>query len=875
MTDYVALHTLHKESPDFLPRFIAYFDGEKDPRNLMIIFSLLRVIGTEWDVSAGSQDLFEASFNYFPITFRPPPDDPYGITAQELKDRLKLCLSASASFSPYAFPALLDKLDSTSMNVKRDVLQALFSCVNEYGPQTVNLYSVTLWDALKFEVLSVQEEDLAEESLKVLGEIANQLSKGSPEALTVYLRPVAKECNEHLEDAPTKQSQGATRMLQAIASSSTLACNYLLSAILPTLFKLYQGTKDVAKRRGLVETLAHLIRADSTVFGQWRTHLSTLANGEGVSDPKKVSNNALQDFTTNALETLNAALSAASISQVSYRLVLLDALLQLAKVRSLLQDNQISSIISLFDNIVIAEESYGRDELKAAAINALVEIAHQKSQLVINKSFPDFLARLPDKDESGPETYLPVLEAFAKLGSEDKVFGTVVLRLKNKLYAAIHQRASATYIQAILSALLYAFAQEATKPNASETLATAFTDLIQPVIQKICIEASAEQQDDTTFYLVGRLANVILRAQPTDVQQKVASELHTLYLGGTNDQAPPFTRDLPPAESRRLILTTYILASLRKDVTLPVDCERTLSSLISFISQQSLTTGAKVACLQQLSLILSKFIAASGLKAALEPLLQGPGGLLSSITSDPSSIQITFAILKALILRNAPGLNAIFSSLTSGLMDQQNGTAVAHGFATLLQPDDILTKENHCTISALHKQKTFAMLVPDIVNGFRSAGAPTKKNYLIALAGIITWLPYAVLEPQLSSLTPLLLQTLDISGEEDVKAGTIETLSIVLAENPKLVEEHTSSLISRLLTCASSKTNSANVRAKALKCLALTVIRLRTELVIPFRKQVIKKLTVPLDDKKRVVRLEAVKCRTKWIELDEAGDDDD
>jgi DNA repair/transcription protein MET18/MMS19 len=65
------------------------------------------------------------------------------------------------------------------------------------------------------------------------------------------------------------------------------------------------------------------------------------------------------------------------------------------------------------------------------------------------------------------------------------------------------------------------------------------------------------------------------------------------------------------------------------------------------------------------------------------------------------------------------------------------------------------------------------------------------------------------------------------------------------------------------------------VRAKALRCLTLAVVQLRRELVIPFRKQVIKRLTAPLDDKKRAVRLEAVRCRTKWIELDEAGDDDD
>lgn len=112
------IQEVHDEDPEFLPNFIAFFDGEKDPRNLMIVFSILQVPMTEWDVSRSAQDLFDSVFNYFPITFKPPPDDPYGITAQHLKDRLRDCIAATSDFAPYAFPALLDKLDSSSMNTK-------------------------------------------------------------------------------------------------------------------------------------------------------------------------------------------------------------------------------------------------------------------------------------------------------------------------------------------------------------------------------------------------------------------------------------------------------------------------------------------------------------------------------------------------------------------------------------------------------------------------------------------------------------------------------------------------------------------------------------------------------------------------------------
>ena len=34
------------------------------------------------------KSFFDVTFCYFPITFRPPPDDPYGITSDQLKDKL-------------------------------------------------------------------------------------------------------------------------------------------------------------------------------------------------------------------------------------------------------------------------------------------------------------------------------------------------------------------------------------------------------------------------------------------------------------------------------------------------------------------------------------------------------------------------------------------------------------------------------------------------------------------------------------------------------------------------------------------------------------------------------------------------------------------
>ncbi len=821
---------------------------------------------TEWDVSNNAQDLFDAVFNYFPITFRPPPGDSYGISAQDLKDRLRECIAATGDFAPYAFPALLDKLDSTSMNTKRDTLQALCDSVSNYGPQVVNLYSVTLWDTLKFEILHAQEADLAELSLNVLTEIAVQLSKEPGNALDGYLKPIAKECNEHLEDAPTKQSQAAGRILQSVASASSRSCDFLVSAVVPNLLALYQASNVFAKRRGLVECLCQLLRADLAVYGDWRATPTSEA-----ADP---ASNAFLKFSADVFDMLRNALAAVPIKEVSFRLTLLDGILQLLKIRGLLSDDDISKAILSFTNVVVEEESYGKDDMKEAAMNGMVEISHQKPQLVVNFAFPAFLGKLPDKDNDDPETYLPTLEAFAKLGGEPRVFETVILRLKNKFNSAVTEGASNVYLEAILSALLYAFSNSKENENHVDYLAH-FRNLVIPLLRQICTKLNASQQDDTIFYLAGRLANIVLRQLPRDAQKDFVSQIYTLFLEHPQTEAPPFALQTTTEHGRRIIVSTYILAAIDRNLSLPFEIRDIVSRCSQFALKEGCTVGTRVATLQQISLVLNKFVSAADIQTVLDPVLHCPMNLLQVENLNSISIRVVFAMFKGLVLRNSTAISEIYPQLLSALSDPTNGRNIAHGFSTLLQPDEVLTKANHCIVSALHKQKIFLILVPPLSKGFRQAEATSKPNYLVALSGLLRWIPYNVLEPQLKSLNPLLLQMLDIQGEDEVKAGTIDTLISIQNSNPKAIEEHCGSLISRLVNVSAGKSNPPNVREKALQCLSLVAVQQRREIVLPFRKSVVKKLVAALDAGRRSVRAEAVRCTSKWLELDEAGDDEE
>lgn len=84
-----------------------------------------------------------------------------------------------------------------------------------------------------------------------------------------------------------------------------------------------------------------------------------------------------------------------------------------------------------------------------------------------------------------------------------------------------------------------------------------------------------------------------------------------------------------------------------------------------------------------------------------------------------------------------------------------------------------------------------------------------------------------------------------------------------------MLQEHVSSVISRLLAAGGPPV----VRIKSIRCLKAFPGAMRNELLLPYRRRVLRELVKFLDDKKRDVRKEAVDCRAKWWALGEASED--
>ena len=697
--------------------------------------------------------------------------------------------------------------------------------------------------------MAAQEDDLAVEALKALGLIAASFSTGFEGPLNAYLRPIIKECNEHLEDAPTKQSQSAGRILHAVSSAAPVVADRVAKGILPTLFELFKASQSISKRRGLLEVFNDVVKA----------YIETSAAGDTLVME------GLQAHSSDAFVALLRALLNAPKSEVSFRLVSLDGLVKLTAIRGLLPQADVERAVEAVTEIVLHEHLDGHGDIRAEAIDALTKMAYTAPHAVSEKAMPAFVAELPDVPQDDA-SYVPVLEALARLSSAKEAFDTIVLRLKNRHTAARQQGALKAYQQALLMAILYAFTHGSPAIDDGIIRSSYFSDYAEPLLRQIQ-ETPGAEWDAAELEVVGLICNTLLRSQISHFQS-TSYNTTVQWLSPSAEQGA--SHDIIHAVAP---FSLYYYAAIRPEVVETADILNVLKAQVSIVLSAPKLDPSHGVLLRHITLLINKFANPKAMQSVLSEAGLDVEALLSENPS-PQQISLSFAVVKALLIQGkTSALTSTYLQLLLRLLPTISAPS-ARLFTTLLAPDDILSKQNHCAISGLYKQKAFAQLVTPIIEATRTATPETKQNYLLALSGILAHLPYSILEPALPSLVAPLLQTLDLR-DQAVKSSSLLIFESLLMHSPALVAEHASSLITRLLNSTAAPANAAHVRARALQCLALVPKQLKREAVVPFRRQIVKKLSAVLDDKKRSVRAEAVKCRTAWLALEEAEEEEE
>ena len=751
---------------------------------------------------------------------------------------------------------------------------------------------------------------MSESSLEALAAIAKRLSEGVTEVsqdlpLAQYLRPITKECNEQLQEPQQKQAKPAQQILNSLSSSSAVAFTIIVQTVVAPIFTIYQEADGIAKQRALLETLAVLFQSAIQVFGQWTTR---------GNEPAQ--QNPLLEFKDQFSDILGQALMGSAKEEVSFRVTALKGFLRLSTLREFFEDNEIGLFVQYLDEILLKEESSTRNDLKKEAINALAEISKYKPRLIMDITFPAFVATLPDEDDGTNSNYLSTLDTLAQISVERDIFETLFRRLFSKLTILLQkeQPGSVAYPRAILMTILYVMDQRDMKADPSVDLY--FDKVVVGLCRSAAESASGQSKnqilnDPTILDTLGRLCNLLVRSVSAQKQEEVAKNIYSLF---SAEFVPvPFSEGASVDQERTIILSTYLLAGLSKDCSNLIphttsDISGLLSDLVKRSVSESAEPATHLAFLRHLALLVNKFLSKQDLNIAEK--------LFDSLVSDgqpftPARIRTIFWLSKALVLRLTPTTTKILTSLLGLLSspDQQASTATARGFAILLGDDDVLSATNGATIRLLSKQKVFTTVIPLISSRIREvniAGSETttqtshiKPAHLTALAGILSTISTTLVMPELPTLLPLLLQSLDLQTTDSVavRAATLDTLGVIIRDNGVAVIDkcgHVHSLVQRLLKTTQSKpgsgiVNPPRLRVDSLKCLYLLATkqapiesapnaRIPPSIspLLPEKAQVLRSLRAVLDDPKRDVRKAAVDASSAWLRgVDDAPEEDE
>ncbi|TKY48216.1 MMS19 nucleotide excision repair protein-like [Spatholobus suberectus] len=197
----------------------------------------------------------------------------------------------------------------------------------------------------------------------------------------------------------------------------------------------------------------------------------------------------------------------------------------------------------------------------------------------------------------------------------------------------------------------------------------------------------------------------------------------------------------------------------------------------------------------------------------------------------------------------------------------------ADAFHVLMSDSEVcLNRKFHATIRPLYKQRFFSSVMPIFQQLITKSYSSLSRSFLYrAFAHIMSDTPMVAILSEAKKLIPILLDCLYMLTEDiqdkDILYGLLLVLSGILTEKngQEAVIENAHIIINCLIKLVGYP-HKMLVRETAIQCL-VALSELPHARIYPMRTQVLRAISKCLDDTKRAVRHEAVKCRQTWASM--------
>ncbi|XP_027014879.2 MMS19 nucleotide excision repair protein homolog isoform X1 [Tachysurus fulvidraco] len=866
--------------PDFVFGFVQAVDGERDPRNLLLAFQIARnIIYRGYDLNQFTEELFEVTSCYFPIDFTPPPNDPHNITQEDLILALRDVLTGTPRFAEFLLPLLIEKIDSDLQNSKVDSLQTLAACAPVYGHKELAEFLPGLWSSIRREVFQTASERVESAGLSALSAITSCLSRtvltsDSGDTLQTFLELVLKDCQHHLCEPDLKLVWPSAKLLQAACGASYRASLIVTAAVLPVLFEQYNTRTQCAHRRTLLEVLQGFIQPTVS------------------SRPAEQEENVLLPFQ-KALSSV--VFSALTESSANLQVTATKVITTLAQQPGLIEKTDVDITVDHLTKLVLEEDDA---QVSLAVMNCAGSMARLHPAVFISRMVPKLRDQIfTEPMAEGDASYLtPSRSKAATMQRCVTALATVSSQLSLvqesapvllQVLKAVHKGNGGFSTEEAIWAC-QGLRRMAEHAHHTLEIGDFFHKVVIPQLLGLFLHAALQSQkcsghmsplteEEVLSAIVPVVSTACAALQPVPAAQ-MAAQTVALFLDGDvsflPENAYPDQLQLLKiqsdccSQSQLVCLLMASVCSLSQQVEIP-HIDRLLVQLeeLIFTCTHSFSYTSAAKCFAGL---INKRAAGQALDAVLEKTLKRINTTLDceSPAQRVQAFTLLIWVVKALLLRYHPLSVNLTDKLFCLLSDDHLASQAADSFSLLMSDSpDVLNRSCHADVRIMYRQRFFTENSAKLVQGFNSAEQEKRSVFLKALSHIVNNLPRQVQLTELPPLLPLLLEALSCP-DEAVQLSTLSCLQPLLLEPPPALTAQLEALFTRLLVLTSSPAMKA--RIATLRCIH-ALSRLPGHMVLPFRARVLRCLAKPLDDKKRLVRKEAVATRSEWFLLGSPG----
>ncbi|KAI8339448.1 Dos2-interacting transcription regulator of RNA-Pol-II-domain-containing protein [Chlamydoabsidia padenii] len=492
-------------SLNFIEGFISIMDGEKDPRNLLLVFDLVRFIIDKLDISRHVEDIFDVVFCYFPISFTPPSNDPLAITSEELKLSLRLCLAASPYFAYFATPLLIEKLLSSTGSAKKDTMDTIRLCAPAYGAHALLPHAQDLFGALVKEVY--QGSDLSMESiaLETIHQVVATLATGI--SIVNIRDPVEKaieallhQAVENIKEPELKNAKSASLILRAAGSASDPAFTLVVNAVIPLLYQEHKITDPISRQKAVLGILIDILEASNSLYGS----IDSTGKDRDLQTP----------LTLYKQQLLQIFVSSVVNEQQPF-------------------DNQLryQSLLGIRLMVIMKRFLSVQEDIRTLVLSTLAIVSKKDSHAIIRHTLPYLLEALEVSSQDGI-TYQEILTAIKTLTVEPQLFCALAEPLLSKLDIACRKPAYTDYSNALAECLYSTMAQV----EITEEVLHVGQDMLYPSIITNCVKASSTKDqscwklNSSLLNTLGLIIAITVRKSTLRQQEKMVLDAFSLFI---------------------------------------------------------------------------------------------------------------------------------------------------------------------------------------------------------------------------------------------------------------------------------------------------------------------------------------------------------